>query len=68
MGKIFIYAGLLLIIVGLLVTYGPQIPLIGKLPGDIVVEKKSFRFYFPITTCILLSLLFTLIVHILKRR
>jgi hypothetical protein len=53
-----------LVIIGLLVTgigfvwlFAPSIPLIGKLPGDIRIERENFRFYFPLTTCILLSLL-----------
>ena len=60
------HPGWILIIIGLLVTgigvvwlIAPSIPLLGKLPGDIRIERENFRFYFPLTTCILLSLLLT---------
>lgn len=60
------HPGWILVIIGLLVTgigvvwlIVPSIPLLGKLPGDIRIERENFRFYFPLTTCILLSLLLT---------
>ena len=53
-GKLLIGVGLLLVLIGLMVTY------VGRLPGDIVVEKESFTFYFPITTSILISVVVTL--------
>jgi hypothetical protein len=60
------YPGWLLIIVGVLIAgvgvvwlLVPWIPWLGKLPGDIVIERENFRFYFPLATCILLSLLLT---------
>ena len=60
------HPGWILIIIGLLVTgigivwlTAPSIPMLGKLPGDIRIEREHFRFYFPLTTCILLSLLLT---------
>lgn len=51
--------GVLIAGVGLLWLFAPSIPWLGKLPGDIVIERENFRFYFPITTCILLSLALT---------
>lgn len=60
------HPGWSMIIIGLLVTgigivwlFAPSIPLIGKLPGDIRIERENFRFCFPLITCILLSLLLT---------
>jgi len=44
-------------VMGLLFMFADRIPMIGKLPGDIVIQKKNFTFYFPITTLILLNLL-----------
>jgi len=59
--KLLITVGALILAVGLLWSFfGKYIP-IGKLPGDISVEKKNFRFYFPITTSIILSIVLTLI-------
>ncbi len=59
--KLLIVAGVVLVVVGLLWQVGGKFISLGRLPGDIVVEKENFRFYFPITTSILLSILLTLI-------
>ena len=53
--KLLIGAGVLLIMVGLLWQVGGKFLNLGRLPGDIVVEKENFRFYFPIVTCIVIS-------------
>jgi hypothetical protein len=54
--------------VGLLVYFfHDKLHWIGRLPGDIRVEKENFRFYFPITTMILLSLLLTLVINIIRK-
>ena len=55
LGKFLMLLGGLLLLVGLLVYLGPSIPLLGKLPGDIRMERPGMRLYFPITTCLLLS-------------
>jgi len=55
LGRTLILAGLLLAGLGLFLSFGPPLPLLGKLPGDIRIERPGFRFYFPITTCLLLS-------------
>ncbi|MFA5275787.1 MAG: DUF2905 domain-containing protein [Candidatus Omnitrophota bacterium] len=67
-GKILILFGLILIGVGLLLTFYNKIPFIGKLPGDILIEKKNFTFYFPFVTSILLSIIFSLIFWIFNRK
>jgi Protein of unknown function (DUF2905) len=64
--KILITLGLILVIVGLLWPWITKMGL-GRLPGDIVVERGNFRFYFPITTCILISLLITAILWLFRR-
>jgi len=66
-GKVLILAGLVLIILGVFFTYGGKIPFLGKLPGDIRIEKDNFSFYFPVTTCILLSVLISLIFWLFRR-
>ena len=58
--KTLIFFGLILIGMGLFATFFPKVPLLGKLPGDIFLRKGSFTFYFPIATCVLLSLILTL--------
>ena len=55
LGRIFVFSGLLLVVVGLLLYAAPSVPFLGKLPGDLRIERPGFRFYFPITTCILIS-------------
>jgi hypothetical protein len=58
-GWILVFIGMLVVIVGLAWLFGPAIPWLGRLPGDIAIERENFRFFFPITTCILLSLVLT---------
>ncbi|OOP56816.1 MAG: hypothetical protein AYP45_07375 [Candidatus Brocadia carolinensis] len=67
-GKILISLGILMIIIGGLFIIGGKLPFVGRLPGDIVVQKKNFSFYFPITTCIIISIMFSLIMWLLRRR
>jgi hypothetical protein len=66
-GKFLILAGLLLVAVGLLTHFAGRIPFLGKLPGDFHFERENFSFSFPLTTCILISLLVTLILWIFRR-
>jgi len=66
--KFFIFFGLILICLGLLLMFLPKIPYLGKLPGDIYIKKGNFTFYFPLATSILLSLLLTLILNLLLRK
>lgn len=54
---LLIVLGLVVAAIGLVWLITPGIPWLGRLPGDIVIERDNFRFYFPLTTCILLSLL-----------
>jgi len=53
--RIVTIAGLSLVLVGLLLHFGPSIPLLGKLPGDLIIERPGFRLVLPITTCLVLS-------------
>lgn len=64
--KIFIILGIILIVAGLVWPLLEKSGL-GRLPGDIAVEKDSFRFYFPIMTSIIISLVLTLIFYIFRR-
>ena len=60
LGRTLMVAGAALLVVGLLLHWNPSLPLLGKLPGDIRVERPGVRLYFPLTTCLLLSLLLSL--------
>ena len=63
MAKTFIVLGVVFLLVGLWLAWGPKIPLLGKLPGDIVIKKDSFTFYFPLATCLVLSLIISLLIR-----
>ena len=67
LGKFLIFAGVVLVVLGVLFAANIQIPWLGKLPGDIAIKKENFSFYFPVTTSILLSLLLTLILYLFRR-
>ncbi len=54
-----VIVGTLIAAIGVVWLIGPSIPWLGKLPGDIVIERDRFRFYFPLATCLVLSLLLT---------
>ena len=64
MGKLLLIGGLVIAGVGLLMMAG--LPL-GRLPGDIIIRKGSGTFYFPLVTCILLSIILTLLLAVLRR-
>ena len=60
-GRVLILFGIMLVGVGLLLTFFDKIPFYGKLPGDIHIKRENFQFYFPITTSIAISLLLSAI-------
>ena len=66
-GKTLIFFGLIMVLMGLVFTIGGKLP-IGKLPGDIHVQRGNFHFYFPLATCILLSLILTVVLNLFLRR
>ena len=67
MGKLLILLGVFVILIGLLLLIGEKIPWIGRLPGDIIVRKKNFTFYFPLTTSILISIILTLLFTLFRK-
>lgn len=67
-GKALITFGVILIGVGLLVTFFNKIPFLGKLPGDFYVEKKNFTFYFPLATSIIVSIVLSLLFWLWQKR
>lgn len=67
LGRLLLITGLLLAAVGLLMTFGIGTRWIGRLPGDIRIEKGNVRFFFPITTCLLGSLLLSAILWLFRR-
>lgn len=67
-GKLLIVFGVILAAVGGLMLFIGNVPYIGRLPGDIYVQRKNFSFYFPLTTSILLSIVLTLLFSLFSRR
>ena len=68
LGKSIITIGIILIVVGFLMTMAGKIPGVGKLPGDIFIKKENFSFYFPLTTCILLSIVLSLFMYLFGKK
>lgn len=66
-GWTLIVVGLLIIGAGVVWLLGPNLPWLGRLPGDIVIERENGRFYFPITTCLLLSALLSIVMWLVRR-
>lgn len=66
-GKALIYIGLVVVVLGLFFSLGGKIPWLGHLPGDIYIQRERFTFYFPIATCLLVSIIVTLILYLLRR-
>ncbi|PTM58323.1 DUF2905 domain-containing protein [Desmospora activa] len=64
--KLLITVGVLLIVVGLLWQMGGRFFNLGRLPGDIVVEKENVKFYFPIVTCIIISIVLSLLMYVIR--
>jgi hypothetical protein len=68
LGRLLITLGIVLVAAGLLVTFAGRLPFrLGRLPGDIYMHGKNSSFYFPLTTCIVLSALFSLVLWMLRK-
>lgn len=65
-GRLLIVAGVLLLTAGSLLLFGPRVPFLGRLPGDIHISGKNFDFYLPIATCIVVSLLLSLLFYLIR--
>jgi hypothetical protein len=68
LGRILIAAGIVIAVIGAVLVLSGRIPWLGRLPGDILIQKKNYTFYFPLATSILISLLLTLLFWIFGRR
>ncbi|MEA3405797.1 MAG: DUF2905 family protein [Pseudomonadota bacterium] len=68
MGRWFIYAGLLLVVIGLILQFAPNLfNWFGRLPGDINSESENGRVFIPITSMIIISIILTILINIFKR-
>lgn len=66
-GKALIILGIVIIGLGVLFIFGGRIPWLGQLPGDLYVQRGRFSFYFPITTCIVISAIVSLVLYLFRR-
>jgi membrane protein implicated in regulation of membrane protease activity len=67
LGRALIIVGGLLLLLGLVIVLGGRIPWLGNLPGDIHIQRDNFSFHFPLVTCLLLSVILTVIVNVVLR-
>lgn len=67
LGRFILITGVVLVLVGLFLTFGTRVIPLGRLPGDIVIQRGNFTFYFPLATSILISLVLTLFGVLLRR-
>jgi H+/Cl- antiporter ClcA len=67
-GKYIVIGGLGLVVIGLLIYFlHHKLHWLGRLPGDVRIERENFRFYFPFTTMLLISLILTLVINLVKK-
>jgi len=67
LGKVLIIFGIVIAGIGVLLLVGDKIPWIGRLPGDIMIKREKFTFYFPIMTCIIISIILTLLFSLFRK-
>ena len=68
MGRMVIILGLIVVAIGALMLLAGRLPFLGRLPGDIAVQRGSWSFYFPLATSIVLSLVLTVVLNLFARR
>ncbi len=66
-GRFLVFTGLLIAAIGLLLIFSDKIPWIGRLPGDILIKRGKWTFYFPLATSIIISLLITLLLNLFRK-
>jgi uncharacterized membrane protein YidH (DUF202 family) len=67
LGKSLIVIGLVIALVGVILSFAGRIPWLGRLPGDIYLKRENFTFYFPLATCIIVSIILSLILWFFRK-
>ena len=68
LGRQLIILGLLLVVVGLAISFVPRFPTwLGRLPGDIHIKRENFSFHFPLVICLLISALLSFVLWLIRR-
>ena len=68
LGRLLVAVGIFSILLGLILWLAPKVPWVGRLPGDFHIRGERFSFYFPLATCLVVSLLLTILLNMLLRR
>ena len=68
LGKLILVMGIFLVVFGSLILLSPKIPFIGRLPGDILIKRDNFTFFFPLASSIIISLIITIILNLILGR
>ncbi len=68
LGKIFVYIGILMLIIGGVILAGGRFLNLGRLPGDIFIQKGNFSFYFPVVTMVVVSIVLSTILNIFLKK
>ena len=68
MGEILLVFGLVMVVLGLILLLVGRVPWLGRLPGDIYVQRGNWSFYFPLSTCLIVSVILTLLFSLFGRR
>ena len=67
-GKLFIVTGVVLVALGVLFLFVKHIPFLGRLPGDLLIQRENFTFYFPVATSIILSVVLSIILYLISKK
>ncbi len=67
LARVLILIGAILIVIGLVMLVLPRFPFPGKLPGDILIKKEHFTFYFPLVTSIVISIIISLVLYLINK-
>ena len=67
LGKPLIICGIILIVFGVIITFAGKIPWLGRLPGDILIKRDNFTFYFPLATSILISIIISMLFWLFRK-
>ena len=67
LGRVLMFVGGVLLVLGALLSMTGRLPWVGRLPGDISIERENFRFYFPLATSIVISIILSLLAWLIRR-
>jgi len=65
--RVIIIVGIVLIVIGFILLGIQKLPFLGKLPGDILIKRENFTFYFPLATSIIISILISLVLYLISK-